>query len=130
MSNEKMMLLVLTAFAIKHFFCDFPLQTFYMLGKGKPGTAWIAPLAAHCGVHAFFTAIIFLLYSPSFVWLSLLEFAIHFVVDRAKATYKLDTGVWTPEQRGINLTKYYRAFGLDQLAHGLTYIALVYISIC
>lgn len=129
MNNEKMLLLVLAAFALKHFFCDFPLQTFYMLGKGKSGTAWILPLAAHSAVHGFFTLGIFLLYKPEFAWLCLVEFVIHFGVDRAKATYKLDSGVWTPEQKGRNLTKFYRAFGLDQLAHGLTYILLVYISL-
>lgn len=127
--DNNTLLLVLTGLIVKHFFCDFPLQTIYMLGKNKSGTAWIAPLAAHCFTHTCFSLIIFLLAAPHMAWVCILEFGIHFGVDRMKAIYRLDPGVWAPEKKARNLAKYYRAFGLDQLAHYLTYVGMVYISV-
>lgn len=127
MNNQ--ILLLMTAFLLKHFFADFPLQTVYMLGKGKKGLEWIMPLAAHCLVHALFTAIIITIYDYDFVWLAGLEFVIHFIVDRVKATQRLPQGPWNDQERGKLLSKYYFFFGLDQLAHGLTYIGLIYIMV-
>ncbi len=70
-----------------------------MLGKFKPGVAFIRPLAAHCGVHAFMTFFIAVIYfrfdgGPKYVsWeearfafgLCLFDFVIHFIMDRIKA---------------------------------------------
>jgi len=123
------LLLVMTALILKHFFCDFPLQTVYMLGKGKGGLSWIAPLAAHAATHALFTALILLIYNPRMLPLALLDFTAHFIIDRIKATYRLDSGVWADKDRGKNLSKYYMAFGLDQTAHYLTYVLILYIIV-
>lgn len=122
-------LLVLTALSLKHFFADFPLQTQYMLRKGKKGYQWIFPLAAHAAVHAGFTLLIFLIYDPRTAWVACVDFAAHFVVDRIKATYPMPQGVWADHERGTNLRRFYVAFGLDQLAHHLTYIGLVYLAL-
>lgn len=111
---------------IKHFISDFPLQTVYMLGKGKQGFAWILPLAAHCSVHMVMSALIILCFNPRMVWVAGIEFFAHFVIDRVKVTYKLPTGQWDAQDRGKYLAKYYTAFGLDQLAHQLTYVLMVY----
>ena len=131
MITDNMTLLVTAAFLVKHDIADFYLQTPYMLGKGKSGSAWVLPLSAHCLVHAAFTLGILLLYKPTFaIQLSALEFAIHFIVDRIKATYKAGPdGQWNFPEKGKYLSNYYRALGNDQLAHGLTYILLIFICI-
>lgn len=129
MSQEKMMVLVLTALFIKHYFADFVLQTPYMFGKGKPGWDWILPLVTHAGVHAGFTAMIFYFYKPQYAWLAAIDLILHMIIDRLKATYKLPAGVWPQELRQVYLDRHYAAFGLDQLFHGLTYMLLIYLSI-
>lgn len=111
----------------KHLFADFMLQTVYMLGKGKAGTAFILPLSAHCAVHAGFSLVIILMFNPSMYWLAGVEFVCHFVIDRLKCLYKLPAGTWAPELRGQYLSKYYTAFGIDQWAHAITYISLGYL---
>lgn len=125
--STNMTLVLLTALFVKHFVADFPLQTGYMLGKGKPGLAFILPLGTHCAVHMILTLMIIICFNINFAWLAVAEFFAHFLIDRAKATYKLPAGAWAPEEKGKYLTKYYYAFGLDQLAHGLCYIAIAYL---
>lgn len=75
----------------KHFIADYPLQTPYMLGKFKD-KGWVLPLTAHCGVHFLFTFIISFIFTKS-LSLSLLfgfiDFFIHFIMDRIKASSKL-----------------------------------------
>lgn len=130
MSHDNQMLAVLASMAVLHYLADFVFQNGFMLmGKVKPGTAFIMPLSLHCLEHALPTALVFLVYSPSHAWVALIDFAAHFVVDRTKALYKIEGGVWKPENKIANLSKWYRAFGLDQLMHGLTKILLVYIAV-
>lgn len=121
------LLVLLVLFSFKHFLADFPFQTVYMLGKGKKGLDWILPLASHCLVHAGMSAIIIAVYNPAYLWLTLVEFLAHFVIDRIKATYRLPAGQWENEMRGKYLSQYYFAFGADQLAHQLTYILMIYL---
>lgn len=120
-------LCVLVALQVKHFLADFPLQNVYMLGKGKKGIDWILPLGAHCSVHMILSGMIIAVYNPAYLWLAIVEFFAHFMIDRMKATYKLPAGQWAIEEKGKYLSKYYLAFGLDQLAHGLCYCAMIYI---
>lgn len=123
MISSFMVLILLTT---KHLFADFMLQTPYMLGKGKPGTAFILPLSAHCLVHAVFSLLIILLFNPAFAWLAAAEFVAHFVIDRLKCLYKpWPTGTWAPEVRGKFLSQYYTAFGIDQWAHGICYAIML-----
>lgn len=122
--NNITILFLLALLHLKHFLADFPLQTPYMLGKGKDGNAWILPLTAHCFVHASLTALILIFFNPMMIWLSVWEFVAHFIIDRVKVTYRLPSGPWADQDRGKYLAKYYTAFGLDQLAHQLTYIAM------
>ena len=90
-----MIWILLVVFQLKHFIADYPLQTPYMLGKFKP-SGWVLPLSCHCAVQAGFTYIIALaalwntekglLYATGFAWL---DFAIHFAMDRIKASPEL-----------------------------------------
>lgn len=74
----------------KHFIADYPLQGKYMLGKFKPH-GWVLPLAAHCGVHFLFT------FAIAYLWTfngllalgcGLLDFVVHFIMDRVKASLR------------------------------------------
>lgn len=56
--------ILLIAFQIKHFLCDYPLQGKYMLGKFNKED-WKLPLAAHAGTHAIGTSVIASLISTS-----------------------------------------------------------------
>lgn len=77
-------------FHIKHFIADYPLQNAYMLGKFKEKD-WVLPLAAHCSVHFIFTFLIVLLFRDLKLALVLgcFDFAVHFIMDRIKASPKL-----------------------------------------
>ena len=75
-------------FEIKHFLCDFVLQTDYMLGKFKE-KGWVLPLASHCAVHGLFTLLILLAMSPKHWYLCLIDFIWHFAIDRIKASPRL-----------------------------------------
>lgn len=127
MNNQLLVMMIL--FPIKHFLADFPLQNLYMLGKAKQGLAWILPLSAHCSVHSALSLCIILLINPRLFWLVGLEFMAHFVIDRIKVCQKLPIGPWSPESKGKYLSKYYFDFGMDQLAHQLTYVAMIYIML-
>lgn len=87
-----MIYLLLIAFQVKHFLADYPLQLPYMLGKFKE-KGWVGPLADHCTIHAVFTWMISSVafsFDPEKSWiagsLALLDFSLHFIMDRIKAS--------------------------------------------
>lgn len=108
--------LLLLAFQLKHWLCDYPLQRQWMLRKGA-ATGWARPLAAHAAVHAAGTFLIGVAYGYStiafgiIVLLSVLDGAVHFVVDRIKAAPTLG-GRWKPDR-----PYFWWALGADQAAH-------------
>lgn len=85
MSNLLLYLLIWVKF--KHLIADYFLQGKYMLGKFKT-KGWILPLAAHAGVQALFTLGMTLFFtSPvNALGLAVLDFIVHFLMDRAKAS--------------------------------------------
>ncbi len=116
------LLLLYLAFRIKHFSCDFLLQSDWMaLNKGKPGKAGYKALFSHTVIHALGTLLVISIFSLSLWWLALVDFLIHSVVDRAKGmlTYKKNL---KPTD-----TLFWWAFGADQELHNLTHIAYVVI---
>jgi len=88
---------LLVAYQVKHFLCDYPLQTAYQLGKFKPGWAWVLPLTTHCSIHALGTFVIafgFALYRDIgdcgwVLHVMLFDFVLHFCMDRVKASPNL-----------------------------------------
>lgn len=128
----ELIFLLLILFQIKHFICDYPLQTPYMLGKMNK-TNWIKPLAAHSLIHAFGTFTIVLFFMPtayivdSFVFailFAIADFIFHFTVDRIKASPNLG-GRWKPDQ-----PYFWWALGADQMAHHLVnYLFIIVIFI-
>lgn len=112
---------MLICFQIKHFICDYPLQNQYMLKKMNDSD-WVKPLAAHAGVHSLFTFLIIFAFGGiglAFL-MAILDFVIHFVIDRIKA--KTSKGVSPSE------SKFWRYLGLDQMAHHLTHYTIILIT--
>jgi hypothetical protein len=107
----------LVIFLAKHLAADFFLQTSWMAnGKERP-CGWFAPLLAHVCVHAVLTGLIFAILAPSFIWMALVDFVIHFTIDRCKglANRFFDTG---PTKTG-----FWWLLGIDQTLHHLTHFA-------
>lgn len=116
-----LLLFMLISLQAKHFLADFPLQTKYMLKKSaKKG--WQLPLLSHAGMHGGLTALVMwplVGFQIAFVS-GLIDFCIHFCVDFWKARYTNSN----PFQKS-----FWISFGLDQLAHQLTYIALAFVAV-
>jgi hypothetical protein len=109
------------AWQIKHFLCDFPLQNKYMLGKFKPFPDFIMPLLWHCFVNACGTAILVFMFNWP-IWFITLDLVSHFIIDRLKASPKIG-GRFKPDQ-----SIFWHILGLDQLAHSLIGILMVYLG--
>ena len=115
-------LLALAYLLIKHAVADFFLQTPYQYQNkgtyGHPGGL------LHCAIHAVLTAPVFLI--PDAVGAQLItlvlvaEFAVHYHVDWLKEAL-VKGYAWTPDTAA-----FWRAMGMDQLAHGLTYVAIAW----
>jgi hypothetical protein len=110
----------LVVFEVKHFICDFVLQTAYLYrNKGIYGhrAGFI-----HAGLHAggSIPAILLLSHDSGLILAILfVEFLIHYHVDWLKLhldkRYRL----------GINQSLYWAIFGADQLLHQLTYVGIL-----
>jgi hypothetical protein len=114
-------LVLLCFLQIKHMFADYFLQTPKMLA-GR-GTYFHMGRAQHAGLHAVFSALVLSVMgaSPVFVVILVLaEWVIHFHIDWGKARWSEIQG-HTPTQAG-----YWRAAGLDQALHHLTYLGMAW----
>lgn len=129
-------------FQIKHFIADYPLQNAYMLGKFKPDWGFFFPLVAHCGVHALFTLTIISFTDVPFsyaVKLALLDFVVHFIMDRLKASPKYlgrfktltkDEFPTATNKQLLHNKLFWWSLGLDQMVHHLThYIIIILIAL-
>lgn len=113
---------LLVAYQLKHLLADYFWQNAYMLGKfAEKAKDWVPPLAAHAGVHALLTFVITVLFVGPLAALGLaaLDFAVHFMVDRLKASPKLG-GRYKPTQ-----PEFWHVLGLDQTAHHLTHYVII-----
>jgi len=118
---EVVVLLVL--FQLKHFVADYPLQNSYMLGKFKE-SGWVAPLSAHCLVHAAVTFAICLSYGLTVAVLAAcFDFIVHFAMDRVKASPKL-LGRYKQDN-----PKFWWALGFDQMIHHLTHYTIIVVVV-
>lgn len=112
---------MLICFQIKHFVCDYPLQSQYMLKKMNE-SGWVKPLAAHAGVHSIFTFLIVAVFGGLFlaIPMAILDFVVHFAIDRIKVKYS----------KGVNPSesKFWAYLGLDQMAHHLTHYTIILIT--
>lgn len=117
--TDLMVLLLLFLLQIKHMFADFFLQTQRMLVDRSEYVHF--GRVQHVVVHAVGSAIAFafLLTNPTFIAvIVVIEAIIHYHIDWAKGRYSNLTKQ-TPQDSG-----YWRAIGVDQAMHQLTYIAM------
>ena len=109
---------VLGLLMVKHFICDFTLQTPWMLAeKGRYGKLGGI---VHSAIHVIGTALAILPARPPvpiLVTILATEFVVHYHID------------WTKEQIVRRFgwkagARFWNAIGFDQLLHGLTYLAI------
>ena len=121
MTPELLSALILIALLlVKHLFADFFLQTGRMLINR--GQYLHFGRVQHAAVHAGLSAICFILVGAPIkfvILICLAEGVLHFHIDWLKGRHADHTG-YTPTDAG-----YWRALGIDQLAHQLTYVAMV-----
>ena len=108
---------IFVAFLVKHFIADFLLQTGWMAHGKEQKTDWVLPLACHAAIHGALTALICLIYAPSWLWLGLADFVIHFVIDRSKS-HASRLAHASPDK-----SIFWWLLGLDQSLHHLTHFA-------
>ena len=113
-----LLLYVLVALTAKHFVADFPLQNKFMLRKTNVN-GWQIPLLTHAGVHGVLTALVLF---PVLGWEAILfgigDFGFHLIIDFWKSRFAR----YHPFEK-----MYWVAFGVDQLLHQVTYIAIAVI---
>lgn len=110
---------VLVILQLKHFLCDYPLQTLYQV-RNK-GTYLHPAGILHSGLHALLTMTAFLVVPPSFLLgcaIVIGEFLVHYHIDWAKEQVLRRNG-WTSAD-----TPFWWALGTDQMLHYFTYLLI------
>ena len=117
-------LLVVVILEVKHFVCDYPLQTAYQLNNkgtyGHPGGL------LHAGIHVLGTSAAFLVMAPTLAAGAAIivgEFAIHYHIDWTKDNL-LKGNKWTAADN-----PFWWSIGADQLLHHLTYVGIAAILV-
>ena len=119
MVNQIYLLVILAMLATKHVVFDFFLQTLYQ--RKNKGTYGHPGGLLHAGLHAAGTCFIFLVITPTvLVVLGIIvgEFMVHYHIDWAKEQIGRRMK-WGPQQNA-----YWRAIGIDQWLHQLTYVGI------
>lgn len=116
--------LLLVFFQLKHFLADFPLQVEYMLKKTRAGWGFIVPLTVHCTVHAFLTASLVFYLCPRLWWLSVVDFVVHFFMDRIKSGPRY-LGRFNDRDK----SSFWNCLGFDQMVHHLTHMFIVWVIV-
>jgi Protein of unknown function (DUF3307) len=117
MVNVHILSLIFILFIVKHVLADFVLQTSWMWGTKDKEHGWLAPLAAHAGCHAAFTLVLALVINPALWWLGVVDFALHAIIDRARAVVGRRLGIV------LGHSYWWWLFGTDQALHHLTHFA-------
>lgn len=115
--NTELLLWLLIFYQIKHYLADFVFQNVWMLQKSRPGWDFIWPLTIHSGIHALFTLALALYLYPQAWWLGVLDFVLHFLMDRIKAGPRY-MGRWSD----MRSKAFWVCFGFDQMVHQLVHL--------
>jgi len=115
-------LLLLFLFQVKHWYADFKIQTYMQTVKKG---LWMDPIGlSHTGDHIWTTLvclIVFSLYQPipagTILLVAILEGIYHYIVDYTKVKYGC---------KDNTKPMFWNQFGLDQLAHQTSYLAIVW----
>jgi hypothetical protein len=115
---------VLVILEVKHFLCDYPLQTKYQVTNkgtyGHPGGI------IHAGLHVIGTSFAFLVMTPTFVVGAAIlvgEYLVHYHIDWTKEQVMRRTGFKSTD------SAFWWTLGTDQLFHHLTYVAITAILV-
>ena len=114
-------LILLAALQVKHMVADFFLQTPRML-VDRNRYIHLGRMH-HVAIHGGLSVLCFVVIGAPFsviLMLCAVETFVHYHIDFVKARHS-DAAAHTPVDAG-----YWRAFGLDQLAHQLTYVAMIW----
>ena len=117
-------ILLYIAFRLKHFLCDFILQTDWMANtKAQPSREGNKALFIHALIHAVGTTVATVIFLPAYWWLGVIDFFVHGFFDfiKGRLTYKM---AWTPKD-----TKFWWAIGFDQELHNYTHFIYVLLII-
>lgn len=123
-STINLIFILLIAFQLKHYVADFPLQSSWMLKKRLPGWDFAVPLATHCLVHASFTLLIVLIVNSNLWWLAVLDFSIHFIMDRCKSAQH-----YLGRFNDSSKQSFWNCFGLDQIVHHFTHYFIIWMLV-
>jgi len=105
---------------IKHFICDFPLQTSPWMYENKGQYLHLGGIT-HAAIHAVGTWLILFFFIGADAWsFALLDFIIHYHIDWAKVSLN-NRFNYQPNHNG-----FWFLLGLDQLLHHLTYFLIIY----
>jgi len=118
-------LLLLLLFQIKHWYADFVIQTYMQTVKKG---VWLNPIGiSHSCDHVWATLVALLLFSffhelsvPMILLVAFLEGIIHYIIDFVKVKYGC---------KDNTKPLFWNQFGMDQLAHQITYLIMVYVLI-
>lgn len=119
----ELLVVVSLVFLAKQFVADFLLQTGWMAHGKERAADWVTPLGVHAGVHGLATAAIAVSMAPHLAWLGLVDFAVHFGIDRAKSVANRKLGA-TPER-----SMFWWLIGLDQTLHHATHLGFVVVLV-
>lgn len=119
----ELMLALITLLFVKHAIADFFLQRSFMF-KDKHIYAGLGGISHAC-IHGFLTFVAIVICLPHSwffaVMLGKMDAVLHYHIDYIKSSWNVKTKAGPSENR------YWYAFGLDQMAHFLTYVLIVYI---
>ena len=113
-------LLLLLLFQIKHWYADFKIQTYMQTVKKG---VWLDPVGmSHTADHIWTTLVILFLFSflhpitiAAIVTISVCEGIYHYLIDYTKVKYGC---------KDNTKPLFWNQFGLDQLAHQVSYLAI------
>lgn len=114
-------LLLLTLLQVKHLFADFFLQTPRMLSNREVYLHF--GRAEHALLHSVLSFLAMMIVGAPLLFsatLAALELVLHYHIDWLKGRHS-EIQQHTPADAG-----FWRAFGTDQLAHQLTYVAMIW----
>lgn len=114
---------IMTGLLVKHFLCDFPFQTKQMLEE--KGSYLQIGGVHHAFAHGLGTMIVFMMFGFYEVagTLAVLDILFHYHIDY----FKMRINKWADLKSDNQM--FWNALGADQLAHGLTYVLLVYLAL-
>lgn len=116
-------LLLLILLQVKHWYADFKIQTYMQTVKKG---VWLDPIGiSHSTEHVISSMVVLLIFNLfhalnplTIIWLCLVEGILHYIIDFIKVKYGC---------KDNTKPLFWNQFGLDQLSHQLTYLAMVWI---